>query len=60
MGEFNFNFRGIRGTILIFINFLSNSFKQRWDAAFCGGSSGATLFAFVKRKMTGLYGLGTV
>ena len=48
--------RGVRSDFfLIFISFfyeipLSKQNSPRWDAAFCGGTSGAMLFAYVPQK----------
>ena len=46
---------GAPGAILIFYNifdenFLSKQNSPRWDAAFCGVTSGAMLFAYVPQK----------
>ena len=51
LGEFTFIFRGVR-SVLIFISFIdkippSKQNSPRWDAAFCGVTSGAILFAYV-------------
>ena len=47
-----FVFRGVRREFYFFIpffdeNFLSKQNSPRWDAAFCGVTSGAMLFAYV-------------
>ena len=52
LGESTFIFRGVRSDFLNFIQFFDENFpsKQnspRWDAAFCGVTSGAMLFAYV-------------
>ena len=46
------SFLGVLGVIFIFISFfdeisLSKQNSPRWDAAFCGVTSGAMLFAYV-------------
>ena len=51
-GESTFSFRGIRSDLKICIQFfdeipLSKQNSPRWDAAFCGVTSGAILFAYV-------------
>ena len=52
LGESTFNFRGVRCDFDFFISFfdeisLSKQNSPRWDAAFCGVTSGAVLFAYV-------------
>ena len=52
LGESTFIFRGARSDFLFFIQFfdeipLSKQNSPRWDAAFCGVTSGAMLFAYV-------------
>ena len=52
MGESTFIYRGVRSDFYFFIQFfdefsLSKQISPRWDAAFCGVTSGAVLFANV-------------
>ena len=51
----HFLFLGVLGVILSFITFfdeisLSKETSPRWDAAFCGVTFGAILFAYVPQK----------
>ena len=52
LGESTINFRGIRSDFIQFFdeNSLSKRNSPRWDAAFCGITSGAMLFAYVPLK----------
>ena len=52
LDESTFIFRGVGSDFLFFIQFfdeipLSKQNSPRWDAAFCGFTSGAILFAYV-------------
>ena len=52
LGESTFIFRGVRSNLSFFSFFdeiqESKQKGPRWDAAFCGVTSGAILFAFVQ------------
>ena len=52
LDESTFIFRGVKSDFYLFIKFfddipLSKQNSPRWDAAFCGVTSGAILFAYV-------------
>ena len=55
MDESTFIFRGVRSDFYFFISFfdvisLCKKNSPGWDAAFCGVTSGAMLFAYVPQK----------
>ena len=51
LDESTFTFRGIRGNFLFVDKFpASKQNSPRWDATFCGVTSGVILFAYVHKK----------